>query len=137
LIEAGNYSLAYALLLYDIKPLLTGRKTNEHEVPWTNCTFVIPLVTGAVLQEQFRLWANDLLQDLEDAELIVVGIGCSAAPPKPAPTSTVEHVALAGCGSALLALLGIAIWVVQKRVETILANVARGIPHSLHFFMRM
>ncbi len=128
LIEAGNYSWAYALLLYNIKPCLTGLKTDEHEVPWSNCTCNATVVKGAALREQFRLWANALLQDLEDAHLIVEAMSYGASTLGPAPASTAGHMALAGCGFALLALLGIGLWVMRQRTETFLANMTRGMP---------
>ncbi len=50
----GNNSAAYDMLLHDLKPKLTGLKTDEHEVPWGKGVFNNPWVTGAALQWQFR-----------------------------------------------------------------------------------
>ncbi len=66
MLESGNYSDAYDVLLHDIKPKLTGLKTDKHEVPWGNGVFNNPWVTGTALQGQFRMWANNLLQEIED-----------------------------------------------------------------------
>ncbi len=64
----GSSSATSGIFAYDLKPKLTGLKTDEHEVPLGNGVFNNPWVTGAALQEQFRVWANDLLQGIEDIQ---------------------------------------------------------------------
>ncbi len=61
LMLAGNYREAYDKLLHDIKPKLTGLKTDEHEAPWGNGVFPAPWVIDVELQEAFRIWVNDAL----------------------------------------------------------------------------
>lgn len=57
----GNYTEAYDKLLHDIKPKLTGLKTNENEDSWGNGAFSNPWITCEELQEEFREVCNQIL----------------------------------------------------------------------------
>jgi hypothetical protein len=61
---AENYAEAYDKLLHDIKPKLTGLKTDENENPWGNGVFKNPWVTCSDLQEAFRTACNAILTQL-------------------------------------------------------------------------
>ena len=61
LISSNNLEDAYDKLLHDIKPKLTGLKTDENEEPWGNGEFKNPWVICTDLQEEFRLDCNDIL----------------------------------------------------------------------------
>jgi hypothetical protein len=56
-----NLEDLYDKILHDIKPKLTGLKTDENEDPWGNGVFKNPCVICPDLQEEFRLLCNDLL----------------------------------------------------------------------------
>lgn len=60
-INGLNLEDLYDKLLHDIKPKLTGLKTDEDENPWGNGVFNNPWVICPDLQEEFRLLCNDLL----------------------------------------------------------------------------
>lgn len=64
LCEAEVYQELYDKLLHDIKPKLTGLKTDENEEPWGNGIFNNPWVTNNDLQEAFQLACNELLNCL-------------------------------------------------------------------------
>ena len=55
---------AYNKLLHDVKPKLTGLKTNENEEPWGNGVFKNPWVSDAGLNEEFRTDCNEILSDI-------------------------------------------------------------------------
>jgi len=59
--ECDNYNQVYEKLLHDIKPKLTGLKTDEHENPWGNGMFSNPWIVDPLLREYFRLWSNSIL----------------------------------------------------------------------------
>jgi len=61
LIASGAFNEAYDKLFHDIKPKLTGLKTNENEIPWGNGVFNNPWVTCPDLQEAFREKCNEIL----------------------------------------------------------------------------
>ena len=66
LIEDGNYADAYNKMLHDIKPKLTGLKTDESEEPWANhqyggCMFHLAWVECEQLREEFWLKCNTIL----------------------------------------------------------------------------
>lgn len=60
-ISAVAFEDAYDKLLHDIKPKLTGLKTDETETPWGNGVFNNPWVTCSDLQDAFRVPCNDIL----------------------------------------------------------------------------
>ncbi len=66
LVEAGQNAKAYEVLLHDVKPKLTGLKTDEDDVAWGNGVFNNPWVETPALQEEFRLWANALAHGLSN-----------------------------------------------------------------------
>ncbi len=51
----------YDKILHDIKPKLTGLKTDENEDTWGNGVFNNPWVICPDLQEEFRILCNDIL----------------------------------------------------------------------------
>jgi len=55
----------YEDLLHDIKPKLTGLKTDENEEPWGNGVFKKPWVICPELQETFQVSCNVILGDLK------------------------------------------------------------------------
>ena len=61
LISESNLEDLYDKVLHDIKPKLTGLKTDENEDPWGNGVFKNPWVICPDLQEEFRLLCNDIL----------------------------------------------------------------------------
>jgi hypothetical protein len=61
LVGTHNFEEAYDILLHDIKPKLTGLKTDENEEPWGNDIFNNPWVTCCDLQEAYRLTCNEIL----------------------------------------------------------------------------
>ena len=52
---------AYNKLLHDIKPKLTGLKTDENGNPWGNGVFKNPWVDNDNFQEELQLDCNELL----------------------------------------------------------------------------
>jgi len=60
----GKYADAYDKLLHDIKPKLTGLKTDENEIPWSNGLFKNPWVICPALQETFRMKSNQILMHI-------------------------------------------------------------------------
>lgn len=64
MISCHDFECAYNKFLHDIKPKLTGLKTNENEEPWGNGVFKNPWVTDAGLNEEFRLDCNEILSDI-------------------------------------------------------------------------
>jgi len=61
LVEEENLEEAYEKLLFDIKPKLTGLKTDENEEPWSADGFKIPWVVCEALREELRGDCNELL----------------------------------------------------------------------------
>jgi hypothetical protein len=61
LIDAEAYSGAYEKILHDLKPKLTGLKTDEIEVPWGNGVFKNPWISDPNAQEQCRTLCNSIL----------------------------------------------------------------------------
>ncbi len=49
-------------MLHDIKPKLTGLKTDENEVPWGNLG---PWIVSEELNDVFKLECNDLLSQIK------------------------------------------------------------------------
>lgn len=64
LIRQENFDGAYNKMLHDIKPKLTGLKTNENEEPWGNGTFKQAWVLCEDLREEFRVDCNNILNNL-------------------------------------------------------------------------
>ena len=64
LVSNDELSDAYDKLLHDIKPKLTGLKTDENEDPWGNGVFNNPWVICEDLQEKFRIDSNDILSHI-------------------------------------------------------------------------
>ncbi len=64
LIENEQYEEAYDKFLHDIKPKLTGLKTDEE--PWANGVFNNPWVISPILQEELRNICNTILTDLRE-----------------------------------------------------------------------
>ncbi|MHA1795585.1 MAG: hypothetical protein ACTSUK_05700, partial [Promethearchaeota archaeon] len=64
IISIENFDDAYQKLLHDIKPKLTGLKTNENEEPWGNGCFLNPWVNNPQFQEILRLECNNLLNHI-------------------------------------------------------------------------
>jgi len=60
-INALNLENLYDKVLHDIKPKLTGLKTNENEEMWGNGVFHNPWVICPDLQEELRLLCNEIL----------------------------------------------------------------------------
>jgi len=65
LIEENLFDEAYDKLLYDIKPKLTGLKTDESEEPWAEGDFKNPWVICDSLKEVFRVSSNEFLSHLQ------------------------------------------------------------------------
>jgi hypothetical protein len=65
LVEAQDYWEAYEELLYDIKPKLTGLKTDEKELPWGKGVFKDPWVIDLSAQEILRNQCNKILTELK------------------------------------------------------------------------
>ncbi len=61
---SDNFEEAYDKLLHDIKPKLTGLKTDENENSWGNGIFDNPWVICSELQEAFKSTCNELLSQL-------------------------------------------------------------------------
>ncbi|MFX1502690.1 MAG: hypothetical protein ACFFDH_17145 [Promethearchaeota archaeon] len=60
-LSENNLGDLYDKLLHDIKPKLTGLKTDENEDPWGNGVFNNPWVICPDLQEEFRILCNEIL----------------------------------------------------------------------------
>ena len=66
LVSSNNFEDAYNKLLHDIKPKLTGLKTDENEDPWGNEEFENPWVVCDELNEEFRIDCNEILSLIEN-----------------------------------------------------------------------
>jgi len=66
LVSYINLEDAYEKLLHDIKPKLTGLKTDENEDPWGNGEFKNPWVICADLNEEFMSDCNEILSQIKD-----------------------------------------------------------------------
>ena len=81
IIGDGNYEEAYDKTLYDIKPKLSGLKTDENEESWGKGVFKKPWVICDDLKAEFRLDCNNILsqirslfepvQDITPPEIII------------------------------------------------------------------
>ncbi len=65
LLGAGDYDCAYAKLLRDIKPKLTGLMTDENETAWGHGAPCRPWVTSAALQQAFKDQINLILRGIK------------------------------------------------------------------------
>ena len=86
LIDTGNFDDAYDKLLHDIKPKLTGLKTDEQEHPWGNGIYKKPWVTCEDLQNQYCIECNLILEQINPEN-----IGVEDTTP---PTVVIEYVGL-------------------------------------------
>jgi hypothetical protein len=72
MVDDGNFTDAYDKMLHNIKPKLTGLKTDENEDPWTqnNCRFRWwwwrSWVKSSELKEEFRLKCNRIMTMLNE-----------------------------------------------------------------------
>lgn len=76
LIEEEDYADAYDKMLHDIKPKLTGLKTDENEEPWSRCRWNklwpwLAWVKCVDLREEFRLKCNSILTLLKEGPVPV------------------------------------------------------------------
>ena len=69
LIDEENFEDAYNKLLHDIKPKLTGLKTDENEEPWGNGVFKQAWVIYENLQEEFRVECNLILSEINPSSV--------------------------------------------------------------------
>jgi len=69
-ISSNDFEDAYNKLLHDIKPKLTGLKTDEYENLWGNGVFNNPWVISSDLNEEFRLNCNQILTHIA----ILIGV---------------------------------------------------------------
>ena len=65
LISLEEFEDTYDKLLHDIKPKLTGLKTDEYEEPWGNGVFPNPWVICGELQEELRILCNEILSHIK------------------------------------------------------------------------
>ena len=65
MVSTDEFCDAYDKLLHDIKPKLTGLKTNELEESWGNRVFVNPWVVDEDLNEEFRVDCNLILTHIQ------------------------------------------------------------------------
>jgi len=63
-ISLGHLEEAYDKLLHDVKPKLTGLKTDENEEAWGNGVFIKPWIVIEELIDVFILSCNDLLSQI-------------------------------------------------------------------------
>ena len=64
LVFSNELTEAYDKLLHDIKPKLTGLKTDEQEQPWGNGVYKKPWVTCENLQDQYCIKCNLILEEI-------------------------------------------------------------------------
>ena len=64
LVSSDILGEVYDKLLHDIKPKLTGLKTDENEEPWGNGVFDNPWVICKELQDEYCLDCNEILDHL-------------------------------------------------------------------------
>ena len=60
-ISSNDFEDAYNKIFHDIKPKLTGLKTDEYENLWGNGVFNNPWVISSDFNEEFRLNSNQIL----------------------------------------------------------------------------
>ena len=65
MIDTPIFLDAYNKLLHDIKPKLTGLKTDENCIPWGNGVFNNPWVDSYDFQESLLLDCNVLLLNIQ------------------------------------------------------------------------
>ncbi len=84
LVEEENFEEAYDKLLFDIKPKLTGLKTDENEEPWSPEGFKNPWVVCEELQEELGSDCNELLSHVK--------VGSAYDDDVTPPTISIGHV---------------------------------------------
>ncbi|MFX1478659.1 MAG: hypothetical protein ACFFCI_11075, partial [Promethearchaeota archaeon] len=84
LIDMENFEDAYDKLLHDIKPKLTGLKTDENEQSWGNGVYDKAWVICETLREQYRIACNLILEEINPQVVY------DNSP----PTITIDHVGL-------------------------------------------
>ncbi|MFX1480084.1 MAG: hypothetical protein ACFFCI_18345 [Promethearchaeota archaeon] len=84
LIDMENFEDAYDKLLHDIKPKLTGLKTDENEQPWGNGIYDKAWVICETLREQYRIACNLILEEI-NPQVVYDNYP---------PTITIDHVGL-------------------------------------------
>ncbi|MFW9822847.1 MAG: hypothetical protein ACFFE4_07930 [Candidatus Thorarchaeota archaeon] len=99
LVSSEEIGEAYDKLLHDIKPKLTGLKTDENEVPWDHGLFENPWVTCEVFQVEYCSACNKILEHLSVLLTSVIIESNIANGPK-------QMIFL---GSSLIGLVGIVI----------------------------
>ena len=65
LFDAGYYALAYNMLLHDIKPKLTGLKTDENGTRWGNGVFKNPWIVDLAMRLKLRGVLDSALADIK------------------------------------------------------------------------
>ncbi|MFX0145972.1 MAG: hypothetical protein ACFE9C_18040, partial [Candidatus Hodarchaeota archaeon] len=65
LFKSNKFDCAFEKLLHDIKPKLTGLKTDQNEAPWGNGIFKNPWVICDQLKEELRIACNSILSHIE------------------------------------------------------------------------
>ena len=65
LLDEGNYRSTYDMLLHDIKPKLTGLKTDENGVPWGNGVFKHPWIVDSTLRAMLGSAIDAALADIK------------------------------------------------------------------------
>ena len=84
LIDMENFEDAYDKLLHEIKPKLTGLKTDENELSWGNGIYDQALVICETLREQYRIACNLILEEI-NPQVVYDNYP---------PTITIDHVGL-------------------------------------------
>jgi len=101
LLDDGNYASAYDMLLHDIKPKLTGLKTDENGKPWGNGVFRHPWIVDPALRAMLGSAIDAALVDIKACQeksihdaLDSLGSHLAAqgrpAVPPPAKTAAIE-----------------------------------------------
>jgi len=65
LFKSDKFDCAFKKLLHDIKPKLTGLKTDQNEEPWANGVFNNPWIICDQLKEEFRIACNNILSHIK------------------------------------------------------------------------
>ncbi|MFX1379832.1 MAG: hypothetical protein ACFFA4_12150, partial [Promethearchaeota archaeon] len=65
LFKSDKFDCAFKKLLHDIKPKLTGLKTDQNEEPWANGVFNNPWIICDQLKEEFRIVCNNILSHIK------------------------------------------------------------------------
>jgi len=65
LVNTSEYRTTYDTLVHDLKPKLTGLKTDENELPWGNGLLKNPWVIDPTVQSTLRTQCNQILFELK------------------------------------------------------------------------